>query len=112
MSRKKLTIDHFGEDITVEIDQVKEGEHVTHRGKTIIVGQEFDVYLLGTFIGKVRRSMATRERRTPGRTYVNARWQSPAWQRARPDVYPTWLENDSRASCIRSLIDLSQRLPR
>ena len=39
----------------------------------------YEVRLDGTPIGGVARQMITRERRTPGRRYVNARWQSPGW---------------------------------
>jgi uncharacterized protein YqjF (DUF2071 family) len=34
----------------------------------------------GNFLGKIRYVMVTHERRTPGKRYVNARWQSPGWQ--------------------------------
>lgn len=109
MARKKMEIDNFGTTVTVEIEEVNAGEHITVRGRRVLVGQEYDVYLLGTFIGKVRKSMVTRERRTRGRTYVNARWQTPAWQRSRPSLYPSWFEDSSRVHAIRSLIALLDR---
>lgn len=33
----------------------------------------------GALIGVVYQDMQTFERKTPGRTYVNSRWQSPRW---------------------------------
>lgn len=33
----------------------------------------------GNLIGRVSLDMATFEQRTPGRMYVNSRWQSPRW---------------------------------
>lgn len=109
MARKKMEIDNFGTKVTVEIEEVNAGEHVTVRGRQVLVGQEYDVYLLGAFIGKVRKSMVTRERRTRGRTYVNARWQSPAWQHTRPGAYPSWIEDTSRTTAIRSLVAFTNR---
>lgn len=65
-------------------------------GEPTIVGRKlkddvrlskFEVLLDGLPIGIVERVMLTRERRTPGRRYVNARWQSPGW-RYRPGATP------------------------
>lgn len=54
-------------------------EHrATHRGRDVRLAT-YRVMLDGQEIGRVRRAMLTRERRTPGRRYVDARWQSPGW---------------------------------
>lgn len=40
---------------------------------------EYDVLLNGVVLGRVGKAMITRERKTPGKRYVNARWYSPGW---------------------------------
>lgn len=67
------------EDHEVVVTQVSEGEVVTHNKKNVRIGQTFEVTLDGKVLGRVSRHLVTRERRTPGRRYVNARWQSPGW---------------------------------
>lgn len=67
----------------VVVTQTKEGEVVPHRGKDVRVGQTFEVSWGGKVIGSVERRMVTRERKTPGRRYVDARWESPGWVRRR-----------------------------
>jgi hypothetical protein len=47
--------------------------------RTVKIGRVFRVELDGNVIGRVHYDMLTRERRTPGKRYVNARWQSPGW---------------------------------
>jgi hypothetical protein len=39
----------------------------------------YDVILDGIIIGSVCERMVTFESRTPGRVYVNYRWESPRW---------------------------------
>lgn len=63
---------------TLELRLVKTGT-ATYKRETISL-PEYEVVLNGTAIGRVYRAMLTRERRTPGRTYVNARWYSPGWR--------------------------------
>lgn len=70
----------------IQVIQVNEGRAVEFRGKlrnrarTIKVGRIWHVYYDGEVIGAIRYALMTREQRTPGRTYVNSRWQSPGWQ--------------------------------
>ena len=63
---------------------MKESNTIEHRGirfseKKNVRLATFDVVLDGEVIGQVARRMLTRERRTPGRRYVDARWTSPGW---------------------------------
>jgi hypothetical protein len=51
----------------------------TYNRKTVNL-PTYEVVLDGKVIGRVERGMLTRERRTPGKRYVNARWRSPGWR--------------------------------
>lgn len=77
--RKPQTLLIDGHEVTVT--QVKEGKIMTRKGRNSRVGQAFEVSWSGRVIGTVERRMLTRERKTAGRRYVNARWQSPGWVR-------------------------------
>ncbi len=60
-------------------------EKVRHSGRRSREAKDitlttYDVLLDGEPIGQVERAMLTREQRTPGRRYVNARWSSPGWR--------------------------------
>lgn len=68
-----------GHEVTVT--QVRDGEIVVRNGRNTRLGQAFEVSWNGNVIGAVERRMLTRERKTPGRRYVNARWESPGWVR-------------------------------
>lgn len=67
----------------VVVTQTKEGEMIPHRGRDVRIGQAFEVSWDDQVIGTVERRMVTRERRTSGRRYVDARWESPGWVRRR-----------------------------
>lgn len=58
-----------------------EGRTVRHgrRGGRETKLKSYDVFAFGGHVGIVALEMATLERSTPGRTYVDARWQSPRW---------------------------------
>ena len=49
----------------------------TYKGKTF--AKRYAIVVDGKVIGHVERRLATRERKTPGKRYVNARWYSPGW---------------------------------
>lgn len=54
-------------------------------------------------IGYIAHDLLTRERRTPGRCYVNARWQSPGWTyRTSRNSYA--FETSSRVEAVRALL--------
>lgn len=61
------------------------------RGTTPVKLKEYDVFLIENGdrvkIGKVGQLLKTFEQRTPGRTYVNKRWQSPRWYSALEDEH-------------------------
>jgi len=63
-----------------------------------------DVLLDGVRLGRVARVPIERERRTPGRRYVNARWYSPGWK-----CYPadgSWApEAQSRRDGVERLLE-------
>lgn len=63
---------------TLELVKVT-GSTGWHKGKEIAL-PAYDVVLNGQVVGRVSKTMITRERRTPGNRYVNARWQSPGWR--------------------------------
>lgn len=68
----------------IQVVQVSEGRPVEFRGqrgtkRTVKVGRIWLVLYDGEVIGAILYSLHTREQRTPGRTYVNRRWQSPGW---------------------------------
>lgn len=44
----------------------------------------WDVFVDGVLVGHVEKGTATREDRTPGRVYVNSRWEVTAWYAAQP----------------------------
>lgn len=69
------------------------------------VGRVFRVEMGGEVIGRVSYEMITRERRTPGRTYVNARWESPGWvYRPGPETFARRFECFSRKDGAQRLI--------
>lgn len=67
------------------VTQTRHGEPHTYpkaRGggsTTTRIGQRFEVARDGVILGYVERRLVTRERRLPGRRYVESRWESPAW---------------------------------
>ncbi|HEX8321603.1 hypothetical protein [Longimicrobium sp.] len=70
----------------------------------------YQVRLDGETIGTVERALLTRERRTPGRRYVNSRWESPGWRYARTGSRS--LECTSRRSgVVEVLHDFGRGLP-
>ncbi|WNM68257.1 hypothetical protein SEA_JDAWG_49 [Microbacterium phage JDawG] len=78
--------DYFGEPMAeVKLVQTHAGREVEYSGrrsydkKMITVGKAWDVLLGDEVIGTIEYRMFTREDRTPGRMYVNSRWESPGW---------------------------------
>lgn len=82
MNTKVTTLEVGGR--TATITQTHKGEPTTYHPRSggsqfVTTGQTFTVALDGEIIGTVERAMVTRESRTPGKRYVNARWYSPGW---------------------------------
>lgn len=70
----------------VEVRQTREGgpyEHHASRGfarsRVVQIDREWEVLVDGEVAGKVLYRLFTRERRSKGKRYVNARWRSPGW---------------------------------
>lgn len=60
----------------------------------------------GNLIGKVAQAVVTRESRTPGRRYVNARWNSVAWKyQTGTDYMPSRTEQTTRKDALVSLLE-------
>lgn len=69
------------------VTQTQEGHEIEFSGKrswgdkrTIKIDRLWVVEIDGQIIGHIRYRLLTREQRTPGRRYVNSRWQSPGWE--------------------------------
>lgn len=82
---------------------LEESHQVDYRRKKVTLSS-YRVLLDGKEIGKVARRMITRERRTPGRRYVDARWESPGWRYGSvSDGRPRW-EVTSRREGVERLL--------
>lgn len=110
--------DYFGEPISeVKLVQTHAGREVEYSGKRshgdkkkIIVGKAWDVLLGDEVIGTLEYRMFTREDRTPGRMYVNSRWESPGWgytEGAR-HTGPQW-EARSKKDALERIVRAHQR---
>lgn len=101
----EITVRHRSEDVTVTVTLVREGAIEKIRGRERRVGQVYEVTHDGERLGFAHYRMLTRERRTPGRRYVNARWQSPGWVTSDAvDHAPSYREQPSRKAVIESLL--------
>ena len=106
----------ISEEPLVQIRLINEGHPRTYSPKrsfgrkTITIGRVWQVLYNGEVIGGIRHDMMTRERRIPGRMYVESRWESPGWQRTAKDPAEHWnafhraLESSSRKSAIESIV--------
>lgn len=108
----EITVRHMGEDVTVVATLVREGAIEKIKGRERRVGQVYEVTLDGERIGFAHYRMLTRERRTPGKRYVNARWHSPGWVASDEEAYaPSYREQPSRKAVVESLLwDRRQRM--
>jgi len=99
----------------------KGSERVFQRSKLrktpVVRLKDYDVFVQLGFVrvrlGRVFQSMATMERKTPGRMYVDARWESPRWYYEADgdhfrNVYSSPLE--TRREATQGLIDAYKRL--
>jgi len=86
---------------TVTLDLVRT-ETAQYKKKTINL-PVYNVLLDDQVIGRVSRSMISRERRGKGLRYVYARWQSPGW-RYTAEVGRLGLECQSRRDGIERLL--------
>lgn len=91
------------------------GEPYEHRGRyskrTVQINRRWIVQADGETIGFIRYTLITHERRTPGKMYVNSRWQSPGWQWL-PGTDPLrarWFTGDTKKYCIEHLVREASR---
>lgn len=108
----------------IEVRQVTPGHQVTHVGRhsrtqrRVRIDRTWHVYHAGVLIGRVAYVMRTRETRSRGRTYVNSRWQSPAWiwddggDDRYPDPHFRGLEAYSKTDAIARVVDRAMRRDR
>lgn len=85
----------------------RDHEYPMPRGgkRTVKIDRVWHVMLGMEIIGTVRYEMVTHEQRTPGRRYVNKRWQVPAYRWSMGDKrYGRALEADSRKWAVDSII--------
>lgn len=97
-----------GKDYMVDLKLLEEGTpHTIGRleKRVVRVGRVWEASVGGEVIGFVHYRLVTRERRTPGKQYVNARWHSPGWV-AGDDRFsaPSWHEKFSRKDVLESLV--------
>jgi hypothetical protein len=98
----------------IELVQTAEGTPKEYSGprsfgekKTIIIDRKYEVRRGDEVLGYIEYKMATREQRTPGKMYVNRRWQSPAWfDRANDGSANYWrsYESTSKTQAIRNIL--------
>lgn len=86
------------------VDVTSEREaYETFRGKRL---KRYNVFKDGVLLGVVEQDKATMERQTPGRRYVDARWESVRWY-ARHDAMTVSRRNsyyESRGAAIHALL--------
>lgn len=107
----EIAVRHMSEDVTVTVTLVREGAIEKVKGRERRVGQVYEIALDGERLGFAHYRMLTRERSTPGRQYVSARWHSPGWVTSdEADDAPSYREQPSRKAVIESLLgDRDQR---
>ncbi len=99
----------------LELTLTKPGHEIVYRGtrsrtmKKVTIDREWDVTLDGVSIGRVIYRMATHERRIGQRTYVEARWQVPAWFAQSGERYSHQFERWSKKSAVDWLIEQHNR---
>lgn len=94
-------------DVTLNL--IKPGRQIEHRGirysrRTVTIDREWEVILDGEVIGWIQYRLLTREQRTPGRMYVNRRWQTPGWEYRTRSRWSRGLEVSSKKNAIERII--------
>lgn len=79
-------------------------KHGRRRPKTTTLKSYDVINAEGHIIGQVMHEMATFERKTRGRTYVNSRWQSPRWFYQPAGEWRRSIEYTSRKQAIEALL--------
>lgn len=91
----------------IEITQIREGIPYWTKSKygvrkKVMIERYWTVSRDGVMLGGIRYALITRERRSPGRRYVNARWNSPGWEWCQ-DGHHYWGEESTKKRCIEVL---------
>lgn len=106
-------------DVIVTVRQVADGEKIQYQGRkspekrSITINRVFHVIFDGRVIGSIAYKMFTRESRSKGARYVNARWSSPGWTyttREMRDVYdfgwPTYdLAYGGKSGAVQHIVE-------
>lgn len=99
----------------VEIAQISKGSKQLYVGRnglrTVTLGQTYRVLINETIIGSVTRELVDQSHKTPGLTYVNRRWQTPAWvaNPTRSTHYHAPHFYDTKKEAIEALIERAER---
>ncbi len=112
MTNATVTETVGGVAYTANLILEREGEPVEvgrWEKRMVKVGRVFRVEIDGRMVGRVKYAMVTRERRTPGKRYVNARWQSPGWLYVDGDGDYRYFECYSRKDGVERIIRAAAR---
>jgi hypothetical protein len=107
----------YGAVELVQTNAGREQEFVRKRWRpspTVVKMKEYDVLLEGQKIGEVAQALATFERRTRGRTYVNSRWHNVRWfyELDKDPAFRTKYgerrstDYETRKRCVEALMDI------
>lgn len=103
-------------DDRYELVLVNEGEQILYRGRrrgtprNIRVDRVWEVRDGERVVGSITYDLITREQRTPGKMYVNSRWQSPGWRwNMGPRKWGYRSEAYSQTHAIENIIREDQR---
>lgn len=88
----------------IVVTLIEEGRKATIRGTAHLVDRVYQVTDAdGEVVGYVSRRLVNRERRTPGKRYVDARWRVAAWGWSL-DQYGRFREVPSKAAGVEGLL--------
>ncbi|TGT90886.1 MULTISPECIES: hypothetical protein [unclassified Mesorhizobium] len=96
--------------------QQRDGERIVKHGRFRVKTTTLKSYDVigaeGQILGQVMHEMATFERTTRGRMYVNSRWQSPRWFYRPAGEWRRSIEYTSRKQAIEALLfDVASKQP-
>lgn len=100
----------------MEVVQTKMGHKVEYRGKNSFglrkatIDREWEVRTdEGDVMGTLIYRMMTRERKTQGKMYVDARWQSPGWSVRFGSNFGRSIEVYSKSHGIEYIVNAYER---
>jgi hypothetical protein len=80
--------------------------------RTVKIDRKWNVFEGEELIGTISYGMITRERKSPGKMYVNARWQSPGWtyrEATHVGLPSRSVEGSSKKNCVDRLMYWAER---